>query len=111
MLILTTPLPNGLDSDVAELLGPVIGEAVVGMHLGKDITAGLRDIFGGRSASYEQELNAAYQDVIQEVEQRAEAMGADAVIGLDFSLTTLGTGSMLAVGACGTAVTLRKKEG
>ncbi|MFM9412828.1 YbjQ family protein [Peptococcus simiae] len=106
MLILTTPLPAGLGRDVTEVLGPVIGEAVVGMHIGKDITAGIRDIFGGRSASYEKELKGAYEDVLAEIEKRAEALGADAVIGLDFSLTTLGTGSMLAVAACGTAVKL-----
>ena len=106
MLILTTPLPASLGRDVTEVLGPVIGEAVVGMHIGKDITAGLRDIFGGRSAGYEEELNSAYRDVLEEVVKRAETMGADAVIGLDFSLTTLGTGSMLAVAACGTAVKL-----
>ncbi len=81
------------------------GEAILGANLFKDLFAGIRDIVGGRSGAYERELIRARQIALQELEQRAGELGANAVVGIDLDYEVIGqNGSMLMVSASGTAV-------
>jgi len=77
----------------------------MGTHIGKDITAGFRNIVGGRSKSYEKEIAQAVGDVIDELSGKAEELGADAIVSIDIDYESVG-GSMLMVAASGTAVKL-----
>ncbi|MFC3095919.1 hypothetical protein DRW07_06595 [Alteromonas sediminis] len=87
--------------------GIVIGEAVMGANLFKDIFASVRDIVGGRSGSYEAELTKARQVAFAEMQQEALSMGANAVVGIAMDYEVVGDkGSMLMVSMCGTAVTV-----
>ncbi|MGA9117215.1 MAG: heavy metal-binding domain-containing protein [Bacteroidota bacterium] len=105
MLVLTTNTVEG--RKVVRYLGLVSGEAILGANIFKDFFAGIRDIVGGRSAAYEQELRKAKEIAIQEMTQQAQSMGGNAVIGVDLDYETIGTnGSMLMVSASGTAVVL-----
>ena len=81
---------------------------ITGVNFIKDIKASLRDIVGGRSGSYEQELINARAQALRELEERARQMNADAVVGIDIDYEVLGqSGSMLMVSASGTAVRLQ----
>lgn len=103
MIITTTPSIEG--KVIKQYLGLVVGEAIVGANIFKDIFAGIRDIVGGRSAAYEQELQNARNIALQEMIDRAAAMGANAVVGIDLDYEVLGQGgSMLMVTVSGTAV-------
>jgi uncharacterized protein YbjQ (UPF0145 family) len=103
MLITTTPGVEG--KRVTKYCGVVAGEAILGANLFKDLFAGIRDLVGGRSAAYERELQRAREIALQELEERAEQLGANAVIAVDLDYEVLGTGnSMLMVSASGTAV-------
>ena len=104
MIMTTTPAVEG--RPVGDYLGIVTGEAILGANIFKDLFAGIRDIVGGRSGAYEQELNKARQIAMQEMEEAATRLGADAVIGIDLDYETVGQGSMLMVTASGTAVRL-----
>lgn len=105
MIVTTTPTVEG--RKVAQYLGIVTGEAIMGANLFKDLFASIRDIVGGRSAAYEQELIRAKDMALQEMQERAAAKGADAVIGIDLDYEVLGqNNSMLMVSASGTAVKL-----
>ena len=99
---------NTLDGrTVSEYLGVVTGEAILGANIVRDLFAGVRDIVGGRSGAYEEELRRAREIALQEMEAEAAARGADAVIGIDLDYETVGgQGSMLMVSASGTAVRL-----
>ena len=103
MLVTTT---NSLDGHrVTRYLGVVSGEAILGANLFKDIFAGLRDIVGGRSGAYEQELRRAKEIAMQEMLDQATSLGANAVIGVDLDYENLGgNGGMLMVTAAGTAI-------
>lgn len=103
MLVSTT---NNIDGkQVTEYLGLVTGEAIMGANIFKDFFAGIRDIVGGRSAAYEDELRKAREIATEEMESRARAMGANAVIGVDIDYETVGAqGGMLMVSISGTAV-------
>ena len=81
MLLTTTNTLEG--KHISEYLGLVSGEAILGANIFKDFFASIRDIVGGRSAAYEKELRKAKEIAIQEMEQQAEALGANAVIGVD----------------------------
>ncbi len=106
MIVTTTNQVEG--REVLEYKGIVFGEVISGVNVFKDITASVRDIFGGRSKNYEDELQNAREEALREMEQRAMALGADAVIGVDIDYEVLGAnGSMLMVTSSGTAVTLR----
>ena len=84
------------------------GEAILGANVFKDFFAGIRDIVGGRSGAYEQELAKARTIALQEMQQQAAALGANGVIGVDLDYETVGqNGSMLMVSATGTAVLVR----
>lgn len=105
MIVTTTPTVEG--RTVREYKGIVTGEAILGANILKDLFAGIRDIVGGRSAAYERELATARDTALGELEERAAALGADAVVGVDLDYEVLGQGgSMLMVSASGTAVTL-----
>ncbi len=105
MIITTTPSVEG--RTITSYKGIVFGEVISGVDFVKDFAAGLRDIFGGRSKTYEDELLRAREEALREMEQRAASMGAHAVVGVDIDYEVLGqAGSMLMVTASGTAVTL-----
>jgi uncharacterized protein YbjQ (UPF0145 family) len=103
MLMSTTPTLDG--KRITRYLGLVSGEAILGANIFKDFFAGIRDIVGGRSAAYEQELRKAKEIALSEMRMQAEAAGANAVVGIDLDYETVGQGgSMLMVSASGTAV-------
>jgi len=103
MIITTTPNIEG--KRVTKYLGIVSGEAILGANIVKDFFAGIRDIVGGRSGSYEDSLREAKEIALREMQQYAERIGANAVIAVDLDYETLGSnGSMLMVSASGTAV-------
>lgn len=103
IIITTTPSIEG--HPVRQYLGIVTGEAIMGANLFKDLFAGIRDLVGGRSAAYEQELRKAKDIALAEMADMAAERGANAIIGVDLDYETLGdTGSMLMVSASGTAV-------
>ncbi|MBO1254878.1 heavy metal-binding domain-containing protein [Alteromonas sp. 5E99-2] len=103
MILTTTPSIEG--KAISEYYGIVIGEAVMGANVFKDLFASIRDIVGGRSGSYEEEFTKARQIAFNELRQEALGMGANAVIGIDLDYQVVGdTGSMLMVSISGTAV-------
>lgn len=103
MILTTTPTVEG--RKITRYLGIVTGEAILGAHLFKDLFAGIRDIVGGRSAAYEQELGKARQIAFSELETSAKALGANGVVGIDLDYEVLGqSGGMLMVSVSGTAV-------
>ena len=103
MIVTTTPSVEG--QKITRYHGIVTGEAILGANIFRDIFAGIRDIVGGRSGSYEKVLNDARQTAVAEMTDKAARLGANAVIGVDIDYETVGTnGSMLMVTACGTAV-------
>ena len=105
MLITTTPAVDG--KRITKYLGIVTGEAILGANVFKDIFAGIRDIVGGRSATYEAELHRARDLVIAEMQEQAVRLGANAVVGVDLDYEVLGPNNgMLMVSASGTAVQL-----
>jgi len=105
MLVSTTTLIEG--RPVKDYLGVVTGEVIVGANIFKDLFAGIRDIVGGRSGSYESTLRDARATALEELKMEAKALGADAVIGVDLDYETLGQGgTMLMVTASGTAFKL-----
>jgi uncharacterized protein YbjQ (UPF0145 family) len=103
MIVTTTPTIEG--RPVRDYLGVVTGEAILGANIFRDVFAGLRDIVGGRSGSYERVLREARDAALAELMDEAARRGANAVIGVDLDYETIGdTGSMLMVSASGTAV-------
>ena len=105
MILTTTPTIEG--RTIIEYKGAVFGEVIVGVNFIKDFAASIRDLIGGRSNTYEQELVEARQTAMEELKARAMAMGADAVVGIDIDYEVLGqSGGMLMVTASGTAVKL-----
>lgn len=108
MIITTT---NSLDGhEIVEYRGVVTGEAILGTNIFRDIFAGIRDIVGGRSSSYETVLREARETALNELQEEARQQGANAVIGIDIdyeNISTGSSGSMLMVSASGTAVVVR----
>lgn len=103
--MITTTTPSVEGKRVVDYKGIVFGEVVSGVNFVRDIAASFRNVFGGRSGSYEEELINARQNAIKEMEQRAEALGANAVVGVDIDYEVLGADNgMLMVTASGTAV-------
>ena len=103
MVITTTPGIEG--KSVSEYLGVVAAQGVLGVNVFKDVTACMRNIFGGRSKSYENELASGVSDSLAELEQQAGQLGADAVVGVDIDYEAVGS-QMLMISASGTAVRL-----
>lgn len=105
MILSTTPQIEGYP--IREYKGVVTGETIIGANAFKDFFAGIRDIVGGHSASYEKVLREAKDTSLQEMMQRAQALGANAVVGIDLDYETIGpNGSMIMVTASGTAVVI-----
>ena len=105
MILSTTPTIEG--HAIREYKGVVTGEVIIGANVLKDFMAGLTDFFGGRSGSYEKVLNEAKDSAIQEMVQRAQTLGANAIVGIDIDYETIGSNSsMLMVATSGTAVVL-----
>ena len=103
MIVTTTPSIEG--KRITRYCGVVAGEAILGANLFKDLFAGIRDIVGGRSATYERELQRARDIAMQELRQRAQDLGANAVVGVELDYEVLGRDNgMLMVSASGTAV-------
>ena len=105
MILTTTQSVEG--RNIIEYKGIVFGEVISGVNFLKDFGASIRNIIGGRSSSYENELLSARKKALMELEDRARAMGADAVVGIDIDYEVLGEGGgMLMVTVSGTAVRL-----
>ena len=105
MLVSTTPTIEG--RPIRDYLGVVAGEAILGANIFRDIFAGVRDVIGGRSGSYEKVLRQAREEALKEMQDAARQLGADAVVGIDYDYETLGAnGSMLMGAVSGTAVRL-----
>ena len=105
MILSTTPQIEG--HPIREYKGVVTGETIIGANFAKDFFAGIRDIVGGRSGSYEKVLNEAKETSMLEMMQRAQALGANAIVGIDIDYETIGAnGSMLMVASSGTAVVI-----
>ena len=106
MIITTTPNVEG--KEIISYMGIVFGEVISGVDFVRDFTAGLSNFFGGRSGTYEDELASARETALREMEQRAAAMGANAVVGVDIDYEVLGANNgMLMVTASGTAVVVK----
>ena len=101
MIFSTTPTLEG--KHITAYLGVVTGETIIGANIFRDMFAGIRDIVGGRSASYEEVLREAKDTALKEMGSNAAQLGANAVLGIDLDYETVG-GSMLMVTATGTAV-------
>ena len=102
MIVTTTPSIEG--RSIAAYKGVVVGEAILGANVFRDIFAGITDIIGGRSGAYEASLGEARDTALRELQERAAALGADAVVGVDLDYEVIN--NMLMVSASGTAVKL-----
>ena len=105
MLRTTTPTVEG--QPIQQYRGVVVGEAIMGANVFRDLFASIRDIVGGRSGAYERELEKAREAAFEELEDKAKALGANAIVGIDLDYEVVGEkGSMLMVSISGTAVVL-----
>ena len=105
MIFSTTPTLEG--HPIREYRGVVTGETIIGTNFLKDFMAGLRDFFGGRSGSYEKVLREAKDTAMREMVERAQALGCNAVVGIDLDYETIGSNaSMLMVICSGTGVVI-----
>ena len=105
MILTTTPQIEG--HPIREYKGLVTGETIIGANVIKDFKASIRDFFGGRSGSYEKVLIEAKETSLREMTERAQSMGANAIVGIDIDYETVGeSGSMLMVATSGTAVVI-----
>ncbi len=105
ILTTTSTLQN---QEIEAYLGLVTGETIIGANLFKDLFASIRDVVGGRSSSYESVLREAKDTAMSEMQNHAERLGANAIIGIDLDYESIGaSGSMLMVVATGTAVRVK----
>jgi len=104
MIVTTTPSVEG--RPIRDYLGIVTGEAILGANVFRDLFAGIRDVIGGRSGSYEEVLREARDAALSEMQAEAQKRGADAIVGVDLDYETVSQGTMLMVTASGTAVKL-----
>ena len=107
MIIVTTPSLEG--RRITQYVGLVSGDAILGANIFRDLFASIRDIVGGRSAAYEQELRKAKSIALDEMLEEAQRLGGNAVVGVDLDYETISMGSgggMLMVSASGTAVVI-----
>ncbi|HEY0873456.1 MAG TPA: heavy metal-binding domain-containing protein [Vicinamibacterales bacterium] len=105
MLLTTTTVVEG--RPVSRYLGVVTGEAIIGANIFRDIFASVRDIVGGRSATYERGLAEARETAMKEMQERAAELGGNAIVGIDIDYEVLGQNNgMLMVSVSGTAVVL-----
>jgi uncharacterized protein YbjQ (UPF0145 family) len=107
MIRSTTPSLEGYE--ITEYLGVVVGEAILGANVFKDIFASIRDIVGGRAGAYEEEMGRARDIAFQEIEAEANHLGANAIVGIDLDYEVIGAkGAMMMVSVSGTAVKIRR---
>jgi uncharacterized protein YbjQ (UPF0145 family) len=105
VILSTTAVVEG--RPVSRYIGVVTGEAIIGANIFRDMFATVRDIVGGRSATYERALSEARETAMREMQERAQAQGANAVIGIDLDYEVLGQNNgMLMVSVSGTAVVI-----
>ncbi len=105
ILTTTSTLQN---QEIEAYLGLVTGETIIGANIFKDLFASIRDVVGGRSSSYERVLKEAKDTAMLEMQEQAERLGANAIIGIDLDYENIGaSGSMLMVVATGTAVRIK----
>ncbi|KOO03203.1 heavy metal-binding domain-containing protein [Vibrio nereis] len=103
MIKTTTSVVEG--KPVQDYLGVVVGEAILGANIFKDMFGAIRDVVGGRSGAYEREMGNARQIAFSEMEEQARALGADGIVGIDIDYEVIGSGgSMMMVSVSGTAV-------
>ncbi len=106
MIRSTTPTLQG--REITEYLGIVVGEAILGANIFKDIFGAIRDIVGGRAGAYEEEMGRARDIAFQEIEDEARALGANAIVGIDLDYEVLGAkNGMMMVSVSGTAVRIK----
>lgn len=106
MLKTTTPTVEG--RAIEDYLGVVVGEAILGANIFKDIFGSITDIIGGRSGSYEREMGKARQLAFEEIEAQTRALGGNAIVGIDLDYEVVGEkGGMMMVSVSGTAVRIR----
>jgi uncharacterized protein YbjQ (UPF0145 family) len=105
MIVTTT---NNIEGRIVRsYLGVISSETIIGANFFKDILGGLRDVFGGRSGTYEKVMEEAKEHALRELMEKGKNLGADAILGIDLDFETIGAnGSMLMVSASGTAVKL-----
>jgi uncharacterized protein YbjQ (UPF0145 family) len=102
---LATVVPDGEGARVANYLGLVNGEAIIGANIFRDMFSSVRDVVGGRAGGYERALSGARDAALQDMIAAAREMGADGVVGIDFDYEVLGeTNGMMMVAVSGTAV-------
>ncbi|MEM9046542.1 MAG: heavy metal-binding domain-containing protein [Pseudomonadota bacterium] len=103
VIVTTTPAIEG--KRITQYCGIVVGEAILGANVIRDLFAGVTDILGGRSSAYEEELGKARETALREMQERAQATGANAVVGVDLDYEVIN--NMLMVSASGTAVVVQ----
>ena len=109
MICTTTSNLDG--KEIEKYLGVVVGEAILGANIFKDLFGAVRDVVGGRAGAYENELSRAREIAFAEIEQEASSLGANALIGVDIDYEVFGQkGAMMMVSVSGTAVWLRYKS-
>ncbi|MEH0664411.1 heavy metal-binding domain-containing protein [Vibrio scophthalmi] len=107
MIKTTTSVVEGKPVDA--YLGVVVGEAILGANIFKDMFGAIRDVVGGRSGAYEREMGRAREIAFAEMEQHAQSLGADGIVGIDIDYEVIGSGgSMMMVSVSGTAVKFRQ---
>ena len=97
MIVTTTPNVEG--KQIVEYKQVVFGEVIAGANFMRDFFAGITDVIGGRSSVYERRISRARQDALKELEEKAYALGANAIVGVEVNYTTVGTKSMFMVDA------------
>ncbi len=106
--MLKTTTSNIDGHQITEYLDVVVGEAILGANIFKDLFGAIRDIVGGRSGAYEAEMGKARQIAFDEMEEKARALGANGIIGIDIDYEVVGEkGSMMMVSVSGTAIKYR----
>jgi len=106
--MITSTTPTLADREIAQTLGVVTGEAIIGANIFRDLLAGITDVIGGRAAGYEKALRQARDIALREMCDEAALAGGDAVVGVDLDYESFGSqGGMMMVSATGTAVKLR----
>lgn len=102
---LATVVPNGEGARVAQFLGVVNGEAIIGANIFRDLFSSVRDVVGGRAGGYERALSGARDTALDDMIDAAKQLGADGIVGIDFDYEVLGeTNGMMMVAVSGTAV-------
>lgn len=104
MIVTTTSSLDG--KSIETYHGIVTGEAIMGANIVRDLFASVTDVIGGRSSAYEDKLAEGRRIALEEMQDRARAMGANAIVGVDLDFETIRDGMMMCV-ASGTAVTYR----